>query len=129
MSPPSPAEARYWCQNPSQTDCQRRGPQVGRIPSTLRLRLRVVPSRWLPEVPCHHFWPGGLSLFQLQTSLGLLFPRQPLPLHPSPRRRLTTMSPKSSLRWVSVSRGARLAKENDLAAKKKNFKAKDEEET
>ena len=39
------------------------------------------------------------------------------------------MSPKSSLRWVSVSRGALLAKENDLAAKKKNLKAKDEEET
>ena len=39
------------------------------------------------------------------------------------------MSPKSSPRWVSVSRGALLATENDLAAKKKNFKAKDEEET
>ena len=38
------------------------------------------------------------------------------------------MSPKSSLHWVSVSRGA-LATENDLAAKKKNFKAKDEEDT
>ena len=39
------------------------------------------------------------------------------------------MSPKSSLHWVSVSRGALLATENDLAAKKKNFKAKDDEET
>ena len=26
-----------------------------------------------------------LFLLQLQTSLGLLFPQQPLPLHPSPR--------------------------------------------
>ena len=39
------------------------------------------------------------------------------------------MSPKSSLHWVSVSRGALLATENDLAAKKKNSKAKDYEET
>ena len=38
------------------------------------------------------------------------------------------MSPKSSLRWVSISRGG-LATKNDLAAKGKNFKAKDEEET
>merc|ERR1712107_162438 len=58
-----------------------------------------------------------------QTSPDLLFPRQPHPLHPSPRRRLTTMSPKSSLRWVSISRGG-LATKNDLQPKRRILRRK-----
>ena len=110
---------------------------------------RAVPSRLLHEVPCHHFWPEGLSLFQLQTSQPPLYPHPPHPLHPSHRyiticyffqrcavsnplhcrRRLTTMSLKSSLHLASVSRPAPVPKRRPVGSKRRPAASKKEPQT